>query len=433
MANESVSLFSGKIDIVQNDKQLPGFDVSIYLQWLPTPSLRFDMSGIPYGVHLAIGLCILRIIDFDNDIRATIAGQRTSINTKTGYQSSASGWLNEVVVRPETAMVKYSLFLLPNFDCPSGAGLTYPDGSTRWARLILLAQGWKITLDQVDNHTDLIETLKSSSGYGVTHIGRIEREDETEYCANDITRILAGLGRYFSFCSGSWTGPLLARGFNSNDGQVWERWDTNRISPYQYHSSWMDPHCENHCRNPLPGFLKLWLDDEWHEIIDQAIHWYVEANAQAGSIEGSIMLTQTAFELLASAILVEQFSWLSNDGYDKVSAADRLRLLLRWAGIPTTIPSELEALVRCANEFNWPDAPDALIQVRNTITHPKKKNRDKSNKYSSEVRHDIWQMGLWYLELCLLRLFDYQGTYGKRLSFRYAGQVEQVPWTIAEK
>jgi len=84
----------------------------------------------------------------------------------------------------------------------------------------------------------------------------------------------------------------------------------------------MDSNHGDQFEAPFPGFLKLWQDDSWEEVTRVAIHWYIEANAQAGSIEGSIVLTQTAFELLASAVLVENHGWLSTDGYEKLAAAD---------------------------------------------------------------------------------------------------------------
>ncbi len=178
----------------------------------------------------------------------------------------------------------------------------------------------------------------------------------------------------------------------------------------------------------FPGFLKLWLDEDWEEVIRVAIHWYVEANAQAGSIEGSIVLTQTAFELLASAILVEHYGWLSTDGYEKIAASDRIRLLFLWAGIPISVPAELADLTRQAKADNWPDTATAMTMIRNTITHPTKKNREKFGKHLSGARVDAWTLGLWNLELCLLRLFNYRGKYGNRIKQRWVGEVEVVPW-----
>jgi hypothetical protein len=193
----------------------------------------------------------------------------------------------------------------------------------------------------------------------------------------------------------------------------------------------MDYQHSEHLEGPFPGFLKLWLDDSWQDIVRIAIHWYVEANAQAGSIEGSIVLTQTAFELLSSALLVETHAWLNADGYEKLPAADRIRLLFVWAGVPAPIPLELSELTKVARADNWPDTPTAMAMIRNTITHPTQRNRERFGRHPSQARTDAWNLGLWCLELFLLRLFEYRGTYGYRLKQRFAGDVVQVPWAKA--
>jgi hypothetical protein len=174
--------------------------------------------------------------------------------------------------------------------------------------------------------------------------------------------------------------------------------------------------------------VELWLDEDWKEVVRVAIHWYIEVNCQAGSTEGSIVLTQTAFELLASTVLVEHHGWLSADGYEKVAAADRIRLLFLWAGIPIVVPAELTDLMRQAKADNWPDTATAMTMIRNTITHPTKKNREKFGRYTFNARIDAWRLGLWNLELCLLRLFEYRGKYANRITQRYVGEVETVPW-----
>jgi type I restriction enzyme M protein len=101
-------------------------------------------------------------------------------------------------------------------------------------------------------------------------------------------------------------------------------------------------------------------------------------------------------------------------------AADRLRLLLSSLSIPAAIPSELTELSK------WPnlaDAPQVLTQVRNSIVHPQRKT-----KLHTPELAECWNLGLWLLELVLLRLFDHNGGYGKRLTTRFAGGLSQVPW-----
>ncbi len=159
-------------------------------------------------------------------------------------------------------------------------------------------------------------------------------------------------------------------------------------------------------------------------MIEIAIHWHVEANAQAGSIEGSIVLTQAAFELLASALPVRQHAGIAEKRFDKLPAGERAVHLFGWAGIPTSLPAEFKDLTAVAKNAAKKDAPSAMAAIRNTITHPTPKNRRKFSKHTDQARYEAWVMSLWYLELCLLRVFEYQGRYRNRCS----GKVELVPW-----
>lgn len=60
----------------------------------------------------------------------------------------------------------------------------------------------------------------------------------------------------------------------------------------------------------------------------------------------------------------------------------------------------------------------------------------KKTENYSEIYFDIWQLGLWYLELSILKLCGYEGTYANRLEKdHWVGTVENVPWSkkIPEK
>jgi hypothetical protein len=70
-----------------------------------------------------------------------------------------------------------------------------------------------------------------------------------------------------------------------------------------------------------------------------------------------------------------------------------------------------------------------MAAIRNTITHPTPANRAKYSSHTNQARYEAWQIGLWYLELCILRVFGYQGTYRNRCT----GKVEQVPWVPPSK
>jgi hypothetical protein len=425
-ANTPIPLYAGPVVATQNGKEFRA-DASITMTWLPLPRVRFRIPAAPKELFLGLENLSMKLEDETAISYCTVTGSKLS-NGSEGFQAKVSGLIGELVVRPKDREASYVMFLVPNFDAPLGEPITYP--KCHWAaRLVLAGSGWKITLDAADNQKEVLDFLKANSGFGVTQVGRLERENGECFTAEKAQPILNALASFISFSCGRWTGPCLPTGFAVDGTQVWQAWDYKRIVPYLTRLSWMDTCNREHFEAPFPGFLKLWLDDNWEEVIRLAIHWYIEANAQAGSIEGSIVLTQTAFELLSSAVLVENYGGLSPKGYDALVASDRIRQLLLWAGIPTAIPPEAEDLTQLAKRFNWSDTSTAMTAIRNTITHPTRKNREKFAKHTNDGRLDAWSLGLWNLELCLLRLFDYHGTYGSRLKTRYSGGVVPVPWS----
>jgi hypothetical protein len=431
--NEPIVLYSRPAELTQNNRTFQT-DVQISLTWLPRPRIRFDVPMLPSGVLPALDKDLaLRLEDGTTISRGLLTGLTHSIGSE-GSIASLHGIIGERVVRPADADAGYALFLLPNFDQPLGDPVAYPDGGRSVHRLTLQGGGWKIVLDAVDNYKTVRESLDANSGFAITQVGRLERNDGKPFTAQDATAPLGALAWYLSFARGRWTGPCLPTGFNTDDKRAWQIWEVHRTVAFAKRLSWLDGIHGEQFTAPFAGFTKLWFDATWEDVIRVAMHWYIEANAQAGSIEGSIVLTQTAFELLASAVLAENYGWLSSEGYDKLSAADRIRLLFLWAGIPTDIPAELVDLVKLAKAYEEfmvnkrPDNAAAMATIRNTITHPTKKNREKFGKHPGEARTNAWVLGLWALELCLLRLFDYDGTYANRITQRFVGEIERVPW-----
>jgi hypothetical protein len=425
-ANDPIRLYSGVIEFTQNGATFKA-EGDIFLRWLPTPRIRFEVPAVPSDTHPGLGEIALRLDD-GTEIPRCFTTNLTAAFAWPGHPSGISGRIQQQVIRPKDDAVFYALFLLPNFVKMIGRPITYTGRDGRAARLKLSGSDWRITVDQAENISQATEYLTINSGIAVTHIGRLERDDENPFTATECWKILEALGWYFSFCCGRWTGPCLVYGFAADGQKAWEIWDHARIAPFRESIMWLETSVTEHLETPFPSFLNKWLDDDWKETVNIAIHWYIEALAQAGSIEGAIVLTQTALELLSSAVLVENFDWLNTEGYDRLTASHRIHLLFRWAGIPTGIPAELKYLTQQAKADNWPDTSTAMTAIRNTITHPTRKNRLIFARQTDEARAEAWNLGVWSLELCLLRLFDYQGTYGNRLKDRRAGQVEPVPW-----
>jgi len=137
-------------------------------------------------------------------------------------------------------------------------------------------------------------------------------------------------------------------------------------------------------------------------------------------------LAQAAIERLSYEYSVKDKRLLSVKGYKDLWASDKFRLLFSSVKIPLDIPGETTELQRLAsnNQMNWLDAPHALTEVKNSLVHPEHKRRGQFK----DAYYEAWNLGLWYLEMGILAVCGYSGTYGNRLKQRWAEQIEDVPW-----
>lgn len=79
--------------------------------------------------------------------------------------------------------------------------------------------------------------------------------------------------------------------------------------------------------------------------------------------------------------------------------------------IKLEIPARLNNIKNVSKAENWDDGPQAITEIRNAIVHPDPKKRHKGSGASPVVKNEAWNLGLQYLELVLLKLFDYPCAY----------------------
>ncbi len=433
--NQEVELYNGRLELVDGDTVIPG-EGRIQLEWLPVPEIKFrmdapdwafrrDLVGSPSGS--------LKMID-GRSVDVYVTGISFS-----GGENATSPTISGIVEPSETASgnpIASVTFHVPNFQSFMGSSIRDESGRRcRAARAVMEGGGWRVTLDELPTDgppkkEKFGKQVEDVGGFGITHVGQLERADGSEFSATDAKELQEALFCLLSFCRGSWVGPLLAIGFDGDGMRTWEEWLARKIERWRRVGSWFDRKSCVGLVEVFPGFHRRWIDDAWNEPIRLALHWYVESNMCAGGVEGGTILAQAAFELLAWSLLVEDRSVLSEDGFQKLPAADKLRLLLSSCEIPSAIPPSMEALTQAAAANTWMDGPQAITEVRNALVHSRPKKRKRVIGDDVGLRYEAWWLGLWYLELVLLRLFDFRGKYSDRLVHGvYRGQeVKQVPW-----
>ncbi|HKP76572.1 MAG TPA: hypothetical protein VJT67_13675 [Longimicrobiaceae bacterium] len=267
--------------------------------------------------------------------------------------------------------------------------------------------------------------LKEVGGYGLTHLGFLKPLHGNGLEYSRVCEVLDRVQYFLSFCSGAWTPPFLARGI-VGDQIVWHELSNRLATAWPCPPSWLDRHNAQAAGQAYPGFCRVWANADRKKALTTSLYWYLRSNSSSVGVDGALVLTQAALEHLAWHELVEQRGSISGEGFERLPAADQLRLLLSAFGIPGKLPEGLEELARLARELDW-DGPAAFTEIRNNLVHPGRKRRRLASR--NIPYFEAWGLGQWYLELALLRMFNFNGVYHDRTRrSRWVGDVVPVPW-----
>lgn len=427
--NDPILLYEGRLELEQEAQSFTG-NGRVSLHWLPNPCLHFqaDVDAPEALIELKSGMLRLPEKAQGAEFRMT--------QMQLGRGGEGAYWKVSGVVSPmETGQgdaLASVLFHLPNFwSYRGGVVRNEKRTSSRAARAVMEGGGWRVTLDGLHgSDRGFLQELKDLGGYGLTHVGNLARADARTFSSSGIGDLSELLFHFLSFCRGIWLAPLLYVGFDADGQRVWEQWSVGNIRRWRSVGSWFNTDSAEGLSRVFPCFCSRWRDRTWGEPLKLALYWYIESNMCAGGLEGSIVLAQAAFELLAWTQLVEQRASLSEEGFQRIPAADKVRLLVSGCGLPMAIPESLSGLGSIARRHKWRDAPQALTEMRNAFVHTTRQKRKTVLKAGIDALYDAWCLSLWYLELVLLRLLEYGGRYSNRLKrdcWRVEA-VEPVPW-----
>lgn len=164
--------------------------------------------------------------------------------------------------------------------------------------------------------------------------------------------------------------------------------------------------------------MRYWNNPIWNEAIRLAITWYVDSNSVSSNIDGLIIWVHSALELLSWVYFVRE-NRISASKFNKIDAHEKICKLISEFGISSKLHSCLSNLVQLAtqlaNNNEQMDGPKTFSRVRNKIVHADLNAGVLTAP--SEAKYEAYTLGLWYLEMLLLQLFNCQeGDYIDRLS-----------------
>ena len=261
-----------------------------------------------------------------------------------------------------------------------------------------------------------------------THLGTLCRKDRGKFWSQDVEDLRASFHFGLSFCTGLWSPSILRCGFNDQGELVWECWQNTFTHAGYAETWWSTVHIEP-LQQVVSKFTDVRNNPVWRNEIAIPVHLYVECLSGTGPIEGHIIWLQSALELLAWVYFVDVQRIADTNAFRSKSAAERIKLLLNEASIPVAIPVEATELSNFASTLggHQRDGPGVLTYIRNGVGHP----NHRARAFGTPPRrlYQAKSLGLQYLELVLLWLLDYQGSWSNRLiPGRNVLVVESVPW-----
>jgi hypothetical protein len=427
--NASVLLHQGVMTLRQDTVSVEGTG-TISLEWLPSPHIA--VSFVPENSH--VRLAIARPVTFDlkglgTQVEATLTSVPMLLWANPGQPVKARVDRLEF---GDMSRCQQLRFHLPNFSFFLGELVSYlPNGSSA-ERAVMEYGGFRIALNRALPFGDPLEdALANDGGYAITHAGIVERIDGSLFSLGEIKDLLECLGYFLSFCRGCWTHPILLCAEDSQGKVIGEYWEiTHIIDRFKQTRSWLPSSqpVPGHLFQVFGGYAATWFSTVWGEPIRLATQWYIESST--GAVEKSIILIQAAFELLAWTRLIQETAVLSvaqwNSKQFRFSA--KLLRLIQTCSIPITVPSELSALQAYCSTNGISDGPESLTSLRNALVHPNPTKRARLRQ-NPDALLEAWVLGLWYMDLIMLQLCAFRGTYSSRLLNGWPGQtVVKVPW-----
>jgi hypothetical protein len=438
--NQPLEIYRGGLKVKYKDVTLHGKG-RIFVRWLPIPEIWFEMQycekcGFEYPATLTSKGEAIHYLSEPGP------NQQENYLEITGVPEIAVKWKQHLFpskgkFRSMNSSIKDPNIFAGNIIFPQYKGACnyikfHIENFKNFGNLRLTEKEYTLSLDAVnftsrtDDESNILDgRMKKTGGFIVTHIGTLERSDQSVFPITEAITYLNGFYFFASFLSGTWCGPTLARGFN-DEGTVWQDGVPERLTPWTYANGCVKGWTAG-IEDLFRNFMIQWSDDEKRDAINNLIQWYVESNLNAGGTEGSIILVHSALQLLANL-----------NGYgEKSPAYCWIRKLVKDLKVSPELTSKQGTLrlIYDDNSYNletkkkpdtW-DGPSIFSELRNAIVHAKdKKNyRPPLHKVPEEAREEALDLGLWYLELCILKMLGHQGEYKNRINLKY----EMVPWS----
>lgn len=433
--NASIKIHEGSF-ILKTDENIEfNIEGEIKYEWFPTTGVIFN------GKPTIQSLDIFR--ELNNSKFVTLYLETLPIgigyisNTHLGNDVFIKGQMrNEALIGDFSIPVEKIKFSIPNFYDFLGISvkrITDDNISLQKGRMILENEKYVIKLDKVYDYKELNTALEEKGGYVTVINGEISAK-KGALVYQDLNDVFHCLNLFLTFFNGRRTSAIFRHGIFNGD-IIWSDYSNYHIDIYKFTPRWPQKHSIEGISDMWRNFSNLWNNSNGKGFLQTAIHWYIEANKGSGFTEGAIIMAQTALELIYNWYIVERKKLILGKDSENINAANKIRLLLSQLNIDCSkAPAKFSELNEFINnpKLNILDAVDAVVQIRNAIVHSQEEKRKRLDEINTSAKYQSLQLCIWYIEMSLLKILDFDGYYLNRCSEQLytSARKELVPWSL---
>ncbi|MGE0762559.1 MAG: hypothetical protein AB7N80_04710 [Bdellovibrionales bacterium] len=423
--NKPIDLYSGGVSFIFEGRCVHGTG-RVYHNFFPTQGTKIDIySGTLGPLALALSSKIvdveLKEVGFSLKVRI--------LNASFSTDTSALSLVGIVLPQNDRSgekKLKGLTFHFANLPQLMGGSFVKIGTTAIRGRINLTVGEWEIYLDPLKSIKSALKSIKENSGFALTYCGHVYKKDDSEFLPHEVEDLLTNLGYLFTFALGHWTYPILYVGFSLPGNACWFDWTARRVGKWSSSGTWFDDTEATRFNQLLHGISDRRRDPIWCGSMSKFLHWYIESQNNI-TMESAAILLQAALELYCWILLVEEGKQYDPQKFDEKNAATKIRLLLKELRVPLKIPPEFSHLTQLCSDIDGRDGPGVFTKVRNSTVHPR--NRNTTQESSDYALYECRQLGLWYFELALLKLFGFTGNYFPRyLGTKHVGLVKSLPW-----
>lgn len=434
-ANDQIPLFSS-ILVGQNKLELRNesteAEVVGTIEFRTSPTNHVWFSGFASREKPPMSLLAI----METNYKASIDGLTIGILGIRSFNEqtlSVEGEIfGEVVYGDKSVDVSIVRFRIPNMVEIPGDPIEYSDRSFSLGRHVFDDGKFTVTMDQVHEFRRGMQEWQMRGGLFLNYACELRKKTGAAISRTEATAFIEKFDLFLSFLNGRKTVSLLLQGMdNDNDHPIWS--DYTRYSFYQGPNAHTHSWAQSTFRMRLGSLWKI-FSGFFHEptntsFIKLAVLWYTDSNTNQTE-ETSIIVAQTAMELIYNWLVIEKIKLLSGDDAKNITASNKLRLVANSIQFRVDRGAMPILGKMIEDQGQQKDIFEMMVEVRNALVHSQKVKRDSLEKMPNGALRETKRIFLYMVELSLLNIFGYKFRFSSRL---IAPQMRMligmpVPW-----